>query len=129
MKIINEENYVDFAEGVIGKLIFTDNYGNKKVNLSTSKIRSILAMSAELYNEVLLLESEKLDKNILSRLDYLRIRMLYDAGREPKKVKKFIEVAKLLEIIKSITTKKEYILFYHYMEALVAFHKYNGGED
>ena len=46
---INKENYVDQAEQVI-KNLMTDRKGN--ITLTTSKIRNILAMVSEIYNEV-----------------------------------------------------------------------------
>lgn len=52
---INKENYVDQAEQVI-KNLMTDRKGN--ITLTTSKIRNILAMVSEIYNEVVH-ESEK----------------------------------------------------------------------
>lgn len=54
MKIINENNYSDVAESVIKKLLqpITDKNGRqKKVKMiSTSQLRNILAMSADIYN-------------------------------------------------------------------------------
>jgi CRISPR-associated protein Csm2 len=57
------------------------------------------------------------------------VRFLYEAGRESA-VKSLVEQAGILQILKEIgNSKKNYILFNRYMEALVAFHKFNGGKD
>ena len=38
--------------------------------------------------------------------------------------------AQILDVLKEINgSKKNYILFSRYMEALIAFHKYYGGKD
>ena len=50
-------------------------------------------------------------------------------GRVPK-VKEFVQQAEILEILKEIKqSKKNYLLFSRYMEALIAFHKYYGGKE
>lgn len=132
---IKENDYVDIAEKVIINLAKNkDKYGNTKM-VTTSKLRNLLAMSADIYNEVLV-SDEKLSEDLISRIDYLRVRFIYEYGRDNKgnsykgDLQKFIDDAKILDILKEINgSKKNYILFYHYMEALVAFHKYNGGRD
>ena len=63
------------------------------------------------------------------KLMRLRVRMVYDAGRE-RDVKDFVEQAKLLEYLKGVgDSREEMIRFAHYMEALVAYHRYLGGRD
>ena len=55
----------------------------------------------------------------------MRVRVLYEAGRDEKTVAPFVKEAKLLEYIKGIGTSREKcLLFAHYMEALVAYHRY-----
>ena len=55
--------------------------------------------------------------------------VLYEAGRE-KTVKAFWEAAQIEKQIDKIgNSKKELILFCHYMEALVAYRKFLGGKD
>lgn len=132
MKIINENNYSDVAESVIKKLLqpITDKNGRqKKVKMiSTSQLRNILAMSADIYNQVVPLEKDLTDE-INSRIEYLRIRCFYEAGREHL-VKDFMKCSKIPEILREINgEKKNFILFNHYLEALVAFRKYYGGKD
>ena len=54
---------------------------------------------------------------------------MYECGREPK-VKEFVKEAEIIELLKEIgQSKKNYLLFSNYMEALVAFHKFYGGQD
>lgn len=126
--IIEEGTYVKKAEQVIKQLSQnTDKRGNVRW-ITTSKIRNLLAMSADIYNEVLL-SPEKLSDEQSARIDYLRVRFVYEAGRD-KDVKNFVEKAQILKALEEVRgSRKQYILFNHYMEALVAYHRYYGGRD
>lgn len=128
---IDEMNYVDKAENAIKKLTEESRVKNKgqlKI-VTTSKIRNLLAMTSDIYNQVLTYNSEKMDNDIVGRIEYLRVRVMYECGREPK-VKEFVQKAEIIELLKEIgNSKKNYLLFSRYMEALVAFHKYYGGQD
>ena len=129
---LNEKTYVDQAETVLDKLTQKIEKNGKWITpqiVTTSKIRNILSMAADIYDTVLQNREDKLSDEIISRIEYLRVRMVYECGREPK-VKDFVREAQLLEYIRMIgDDKKRYVLFYHYLEALVAFHKYKGGKE
>ena len=128
---INEKNYVDKAEKVISDLAEESKVKNRgRVNIvTTSKLRNLLAMTADIYNQVLLYPSERLDDELLGRIEYLRVRVMYECGRESK-VKEFVRKAEIIECLKEIgASKKNYLLFSRYMEALIAFHKYYGGKE
>ena len=115
-------NYVDEAERVMGEL-------KAKRGITTSRIRAIYALVADIYNvENLRSEAELLEESQL-KLMRLRVRIIYDAGRE-QAVRAFVEKAQLLEYIKGIgKSRAEMIQFAHYMEALVAYHRYYGGRE
>lgn len=122
MKIINDSNYVDYAEKAIVSV-------HQKNQISTTQIRNMLAMTADIYNDVLNYDSEKLSGDILARIEYLKVHIIYAAGRS-KDVRSFVDKAKILEILKSLNgSRSDFILFSHYMEALVAFHRYYNGKD
>ena len=138
MEVIMEltgKNYVDKAEEVVKKLERERKRDGTMGNfiLTTSKIRNILSMISEIYNDVIHLPGEKLDDDLIERLQYLRMRFAYEAGRETGKiraVKNLIEVAGITELIKEIGDDKEKCrLFCRYMEAIVAYHKFYGGRD
>lgn len=129
--IINEENYVEEAEKVILRLKNKVNERNGRTipMVTTSKIRNLLAMTADIYNDVMNTTDDILDEDICSRIEYLRVRFIYESGRE-KQVKDFVTEAGLLDVLKDIKkSKKKYICFSRYMEALVAYHKYYGGKE
>lgn len=120
---------LDKVENTIKELKTKKNQRGKPIGLLTvSQIRNLLAMSADILNEVLEYPEEHLSEELLDRVSYLTVRFYYEAGRD-EKVKSFIETAKLLPFLKGIKTRKQYIQYYQYMEALVAFHKYHGGKD
>lgn len=123
---INHENYVDEAEKVI-KSLSKDRHNN--LLLTTSKIRNILSMINDIYNDTLHYKEDKIDNELKGRVQYLRMRIAYETGRE-KIVMDFEKKAHLMDYIKEIgDNKQNLILFCHYMEALVAYHKYYGGKD
>ena len=120
---------LDKVENTIKELKTKKNQRGKPIGLLTvSQIRNLLAMSADILNEVLEYPEENLSEELLDRVSYLTVRFYYEAGRD-EKVESFIETAKLLPFLKGIKTRKQYIQYYQYMEALVAFHKYHGGKD
>ncbi len=124
MKLTNE-NYVGEAERVIRSLI---DENNRKI-LTTSKIRNILSMITDIYNDVRELPGTELDPELLGRIQYLKVHIVYEAGRETT-VRNFVEKADLLRVLDSIGNSKErFLLFCHYMEALVAYRKYLGQND
>lgn len=127
---LTEDNYVEIAENVIKKLREKNDQRGRQIPLvTTSKIRNLLGMTADIYNEVINSKEEKLSSELVGRINYMKIRFIYEAGREPK-VKSLIEEADILQHLKEINgSRKQYILFSHYMEALVAYRKFYGGKD
>lgn len=123
--MINEQNYVDEAEKAILRLREYKRKNGKQIPLvSTSKIRNLLAMTADIYNEVVNQKETKLNDEIVGRIEYLRVRFLYEAGRE-ETVKNFVKETGVIDYLKTMKRdKKSYILFNRYMEALVAFRKF-----
>lgn len=138
--LINENNYVDMAEDAIKRLKkpkirngrqIIDRNGNPIMEeiVTTSKIRNLLAMAADIYNDVNISNDDHLSEETVGKINYMKIRFYYEAGREPL-VNKLFKEAKVLEIMNEIgDSKKNYILFNRYMEALVAFRKYYVGAD
>lgn len=126
---LSRANYVDEAEKVIQSLRVKDRRGNVKINLTTSKIRNILSLMTELYNDVTHETDEELSAEYVERIQYIRLRIAYEAGRD-QEVKNFVEKSKLLAYIKNIgNNKKKFLMVFRYMEALVAYHRYYGGKD
>lgn len=131
---ITESNYVDEAEKHIKELIKkktkTDRMGRESVDIvSTSKMRGLLAMVSDIYNDVLNEPKESLSNDLIARINYMKVHFYYEAGRE-KKVKELMEEARVFEVINDIKGKRSgFILFSRYMEALVAFRKFYVEKD
>ncbi len=120
-------DYVNRAEKVILELQKQE--GKNYRNFTTSKIRNILSMVNEIYNEVMSDNNEKLSDRIQDKIMHLKVRLIYECGRE-RIVKKFYDKAGLDEIISSIGDSREkFVSFVRYMEALVAYHLYHGGKE
>ena len=120
---IDEKNFVDTAEKVMQDM------KNFKQELTTSKIRNILSMVNDLYDDVRLDHSKVLTAEMQSRIQYLRLHLAYESGRD-KAVKQLTDKADLMNFLKTIKDSRErLLLFCHYMEALVAYHKFYDGKD
>ena len=126
---ISKQNYVDVAEEVIKKLRKQDKNGGYKLELTTSKIRNILSMVSDLYTDAQHLREKTLGEDMVGRVQYLRMRIAYEAGRE-NSVREFVSAAKILPFIALVgNSRQKLLLFCNYMEALVAYHKFYGGQE
>lgn len=117
------DNYVDEAEGVMQA------HMKETKKITTSKLRSFLSLIDDVYNA----ENLRTDPTLLPesqlKIMRLRVRVTYDAGRD-EEVKTFVEQAKLLSYLKGIGTSRDAMIkLAHYMEALVAYHRYLGGRE
>ena len=131
--MVTEENYVDIAENVILQLKKEKQKNGKELGLLTmSQIRNMLSMCADIYNQIVSQTNTRdndLNDEIRERINYLKIRFVYEAGRD-KKVNVFVKNAYILENLKEIRgSKQKFLLFHQYMEALVAFHRFYGGQE
>ena len=128
-------NYVDQAEKAILKIVKQDEENKQKnsraktMMVTTSNIRNLLAMTAEIQTEVRNNKGDKLTSEMIERINYLKVRFVYEAGREPA-VRKLVDTAEILQHLGDVKNSKEqYIIFSMYMEALVAFRKFYGKND
>ena len=114
------EAYVDQAECVMR---------NCSSQITTSKLRNLLSLAVESFNrEQRRTEAELLPESAAD-VQFMRIRIAYECGRD-EKTKRFVQAAKLLEYAKGICSSRDALLnYYHYMEALVAYHRYFGGRE
>lgn len=101
--------------------------GGKTV--TTSKIRNLLSLVTDIFNMENIRTDEKLLPESIVKLNLMRVRVAYECGRDDT-VKSFVAQTNLLEYLKGISTDRaDLIRFAHYMEALVAFHRYFGGKE
>ena len=117
------ENYVDEAERIMRALI------SSGTTVTTSKIRNLLSLVTDIYNDESIRTEDKLKPDSVVKLNLMRVRVAYECGRDDT-VKSFVARTNLLEYLKGISTDRaDLIRFAHYMEALVAFHRYFGGKE
>ena len=93
------ENYVDFAEQLMKE---------NCALITKTKIQNLLRLACDVYNN----ENRRTE----------------ECGRDPQ-VRQFVESANLFEYLAKLSsvgtcTRQDLIDYYHYMEALVAFHRY-----
>ena len=127
------ENYVDEAERIMRVLI------SSGTTVTTSKIRNLLSLVTDIYNDESIRTEDKLKPDSVVKLNLMRVRVAYEYGRDNGEsvgkdkvypMKEFITQAHLREYLKGISTDRaDLIRFAHYMEALVAFHRYLGGKE
>ena len=137
---LNDDNYVEIDEEVL--LSFKkeeenskNNSNNKRNNnfeiVTTTKLRNLLAMISDIYNDVVTPgstegNSDKLNGDITKRINYLKVKVVYESGRE-ESVKKLVDranISKHLDDVIKSKSKTDFILFSRYMEALVAYRKF-----
>lgn len=117
------EDYVDEAERIMRSLM------SQPQKVTTSKIRNLLSLVTDIYNTENIRTEEKLLPESIVKLNLMRVRVAYECGRDDT-VKSFVAQTNLLEYLKGISTDRaDLIRFAHYMEALVAFHRYFGGKE
>jgi CRISPR-associated protein Csm2 len=115
------ENFVDVAE---------KHMNNCYRSITTSKIRNLLSLVIDCYQAESRRTDEKITPESADALTNMRIRVVYEMGRDDRNVGQFVRETELLEYLAGIRgDRKALIRFYHYMEALVAYHKYMGGRE
>lgn len=121
---LDSKTYVKNAEEVIKRLNEPDEKGKPSKVITSSQIRNLLTMVNELYSMIELDKSEKLSDEVISRSQYIKMKIAYNAGRELS-VKAFVKKSHIMDYLDGIGESREkFMLVCHYMEALVAYHKY-----
>ena len=138
---LTQTNYVDMAEKTVLSLS-TDEEGS--FLLKSAKLRNLLGMVSDIYNDVAYSMDAELSDEIVERLQYIRMRFAYEAGREKEDrgngrkrdkkkatpIEELLEKGNIKEILLDIgKDRKKCICFCRYMEAIVAYHKFYNGRD
>ena len=123
---ITSENFADVAERRIKEGRPEEGSKGKFFDgLTTSKLRSIYAMIVNVQSRM---DGPDAFEVIKPDLQYLKVRMAYEAGRE-RSVKVFLDKTGLMDAIGRVKDCEEFTLFCRYAESLVAYFKYYGGRD
>lgn len=122
-------NFVDIGENIGKKL--------KDDKITTSQIRKFLSAVNSVANKIQN-EDEQLNQALADEIQYIRIKLAYQAGREdiPKEYKErpnefglhYLQ-NNLDEALKKIgNSKSEFEKFNRLVESIVAYHKFYGGK-
>ena len=124
--LFTDDTYVNEAEAVIQEMNQT-NFRESRDTLTMSQLRNLSSLTSNIYDEV---QNNDVSQ-VSDKLAYLRVQFVYQSGRNAA-IKKLVELADILGILKTIQAKNDrstIIRFCRYMEALVAYFKYYGGQD
>lgn len=109
----------------------------RKILLTTTQIRKFLAMANAIDNKIKVYElkdeetaKQELLNEIKNDILSMKVKLIYQSGRE-ENVKDFVEKSKMLEEIDKIkgeNTITNFKSFFNYLEALVAYRKFEGGD-
>lgn len=122
---LSKTNYVEIAEEMIKGL---DKDSKGVILIKTNKIRNILSLMNELYAMIKKDRNEKLSVETQSHVQYVRMKLAYEAGRDAN-VKKFLNDVRLIGYLKIVQdSRAKLLLICNYTEALVAYHKYYTNE-
>ena len=124
MMKIDKLNYVDIAEDVVKNKLMKDKYKPDQNVLTTNQIRNVLDLTNELYDMVRTVPEETLSEEVLTHIQYVRMKLVYAAARD-NTVKDLMNKSGLLDELKAVgNSRDQLILVCRYAESLVAFHKY-----
>ena len=119
-EVTTEELEAIIKEGNVEKLnICAKNLGERfSKNLKSTQIRKFLSEVQKI---------KEFEKDGREKLHLLRPLLAYLAGRHRGGVKEFQEIIE--KAIPLITNNKEFNYFKHFIEAIVAYHRYYGGKE
>lgn len=124
-------DYVSRAENVI-KSLDRDRRGN--IRVTTTQLRKFLAMANAIDNEVKLCElrdeikNDQLPTRIVNQILSMKVKLVYQSGRE-QNVKNFVNKSQLMKDIDNINGKaSKFKEFFNYLEALIAYRKFEGAD-
>lgn len=123
--VVSSDTYASIAEDLMNR--YMKQYEGLRAfeRLTTTKLRSIYSL---IMNNYVKINSQADYEQHKADIQYLKVRMAYEAGREGS-VKKFLNQTYLMELVDSIESFEQFRLYCRYAEALVAYFKYFGGRD
>lgn len=126
--LLNSENYAHVAE----RRVAENGAETAFRGLTMTKLRKFYGLIMNIYTRINTPADFEKHK---SDLQYLKVRMAYEAGREKseagreKPVKEFLEKTCLMSAIDYIATYEQFVLYCRYAESLVAYFKFYGGKE
>lgn len=94
--------------------------------ITRTKLRNLYSLTMCIYDRELRRSEAQLLPEDQSKLTMMEMRVLYEYGRDDA-VKVFVEKTQILGYLKGVKDSRQaYLNFAHYMEALVAYHRFLG---
>lgn len=129
---LSQTNYVQLAESVIlahkklaESAVLAHKNSNDRVLISTTQLRGLFALLTEVREILRVRQTDALDETLQSRVQYIKMRFVYAAGRGEKGVPEFMTQSSLIGCLDAVKdSAKQFELVCKYMEALVAYHKF-----
>lgn len=124
----------DIAKEAEQAILALKKQNNGKIYLKTNQIRKFLTAVNAITNKVNVYKAKHLDATelpdeLVGEIQFLKVKAAYQAGRE-RSVKDFMKQSHMKRHIEAVGTSiAKYEAFAHYVEALVAYHKFYGGKD
>jgi len=120
---IDERSYASYAESIIDP---NGTGGNQFQKLTMTKLRNIYGLIMNIYSKIN--NSDDYDK-YQADIQYLKVRMAYESGRDPEAIGKFLAETHLMLSIDHIESYEQFVLFCRYAESLLAYFVYHGGKE
>lgn len=119
-------NFAERAENIIKRYMNIVDY---KEYISTTQLRALFSLLTEVREYVRMQNNSHFNEEMQGRIQYIKMRFAYAAGRKKEKnekeVKVFMQLSGLMDCLDTIKDSvKQFELVCKYMEALVAYHKY-----
>lgn len=125
-----DSNYVAKAQEIVEELYGIKSGGQTIGKITTSKLRNFLSMASDIYNVEVRRTEHDLLPSSKQALMLMRIRIAYECGRENStNVKQFVLRTNMISYLLGIESREDFIAYSHYLEALVAFHRFYGGKE
>ena len=119
---LSTTNFADMAEKVIQK------HAELRSTITSTQLRGLFALMTELREMIRVRQVSVLDTNLMSHVQYIKMRFAYAAGRESS-VKIFMQQTRLIECLDTVRDSvRQFEMVCKYAEALVAYHKYYIGD-
>ena len=147
---ILSQSYVKLAESRMEEL---KNYkGRGYFKITTSQIRKLLSILNDIYAYAVSVAAKSSDdedviksqdQTLKEKMEYFKMRCIYESGRDEYTDKSkstgvhdFIEVTEIIDYLDKFDKVDDhkdlhasFIWIFHYMESLVAYHRFLGGKD
>lgn len=122
---LEPKKYVHLAEQVVKAVGQKRADGSYLFEFSPKELSPFLNQLNEIYH--MLSRKKEIKESVQEQIELMKIHLIREAAQK-QSIKKFVEIANLFHYIDNVGREKEqFMLLYHYVEALVTYIKFYGG--